>query len=316
VGKDTRVTLHVRGAAESVTFIGNDGQVRRGTDFAIPAGGGTLAINHKPGLLLCWLDQPGQEAQGLWPAVPDLSKAESISLPSARKLKGTAENFQIKTDAPVLFHVRMAAPSVILLKRGSEEPFVEVNGESTLMDAYLPAGTAQLCLRAVGGGALSATAEFTANRVTLVTEGLGPEVLLAPGDSRLFSFEVKQAGMVGVGVHASSDVIESELLSSNGKSLGKGTVQKFELKPGIYLLALQSPAQGEPVRAQAAVVGIVQPSTDPPEEVIRKYFEPEEAPPQFTSRRRAEPVASEEYTSESEGEGIEENSESIEQPED
>jgi hypothetical protein len=166
----------------------------------------------------------------------------------------------------------------------------------------------------VGGGALSATAEFTASRVTPVGEGLGPEVLLAPGDSRLFSFEVKQEGMVGVGVHASSDVIESELLSSTGKSLGKGTVQKFNLKPGIYLLALQAPAQGVPVRAQAAVVGIVPPGTDPPEDVIRKYFGPEEAPPQFTSRRRATPVESQEYTSESEEEGVEEDSESIEEP--
>ena len=315
VGKDTRVTLHARGVAESVTFVGNDGQVLHGTDFAIPAGGGTLGINHGAGLLLCWLDQPGREAQGLWPAVPDLSKAESISLPSARKLKGTTETFQIKTDAPVLLHVRMAAPSVILLKRGSDEQFVEINGESTRMDAYLPAGTAQLCLRAVGGGTLSATAEFTASKVTAVSEGLGPEVLLAPGDSRLFSFEVKQAGMVGVGVHASSDVIESELLSSNGKSLGKGTVQKFDLKPGIYLLALQAPAQGVPVRAQAAVVGIVPPGTDPPEEVIRKYFGPEEAPPQFTSRRRAQAIESEEYTNESEEEGTDEGEpESTEQP--
>jgi hypothetical protein len=162
----------------------------------------------------------------------------------------------------------------------------------------------------VGGGALSAIAEFTASRVTPLTEGLGPEVLLAPGDSRLFSFEVKQPGMVGIGVHASSDVIESELLSSNGKSLGKGTVQKFTMQPGIYLLAIQAPAQGEPVRARAAVVGIVPPGTDPPEEVIRKYFEPEEAPPQFTSRRKATPIEAEEYTGESEGEGIEEEPDS------
>ena len=175
-----------------------------------------------------------------------------------------------------------------------------------MIDAYLPAGTSQLCLRAVGGGTLSASVEFTASQVTPVGEGLGPEVLLAPGDSRIFSFEVKQAGMVGIGVRASSDVIESELFSSSGKSLGKGTVQKFDLQPGIYLLALQAPAQGEPVRARPAVVGIVPPGTDPPEEVIRKYFEPEESPPQFTSRRRTTPIEQEEYTGESEEEGIEE----------
>jgi hypothetical protein len=174
------------------------------------------------------------------------------------------------------------------------------------MDVYLPAGISQLCLRAVGGGNLTASVEFTASRVTSIGEGLGPEVLLAPGDSRLFSFEVKQAGPVGFGVRASSDVIESELLSRSGKSLGKGTIQKANLQPGIYLLAIKAPAQGAPVRAMPAVVGIVPPSTDPPEDVIRKYFEPEEAPPQFTSSRRATPIESEEYAGESEGEGIEE----------
>jgi hypothetical protein len=314
--KDSRVTLHVRGAAESVTFVGSEGQVLRGEDIAVPSGGGMIAISHKPGLLLCWLDQSGREGQGLWPAAPDLSKAETISLPAVRKLKGTAETFQIKTDAPVLLHVRMAAPSVTLLKQGSEAQVVEVHADSTLMDAYLAAGTSQICLRSVGGGALSASAEFTASRVTPVSEGLGPEVLLAPGDSRIFSFEVKQAGMIGVGVHASADVIESELLSSSGKSLGKGTVQKFTLQPGIYLLALQAPAQGEPVRARPAVVGIVPPSTEPPEEVIRKYFGPEEAPPQFMSRRRATPIESEEYAGESEDEGIGEAPDSVEEPED
>ena len=195
----------------------------------MPAGGGTLEIIMNPGLLLCWLDQRGAEAQGLWPATPDLSKAEPISLPSARKLEGTAEAFQIKTDAPVLLHVRMAAPSVSLLKRASGEPEVEVHPDRTLMDAYLPAGTSQLYLRSIGGGSLSASVEFTGSPVTSIGEGLGPEVLLAPGDSRLFSFEVKQAGPVGVGVRASSDVIESELLIQQRKISREGNDSKIRI---------------------------------------------------------------------------------------
>jgi hypothetical protein len=322
------VRLHVRGSAESVTFMGNGGQVLRGLDFELPAGGGNLEIKHQPGLLLCWLDLQGHEAQGLWPAAPDLSKAELISLPATRKLRGSTGAFQIKTGTPILLHVRMASPSVSLLKRAfgekqvgvhqyageqqvgvheyAGEQQVGVHEDGTVMDAYLPVGTSQLCLRAVGGAELSGFAEFTASQVTSIGEGLGPEVLLAPGDSRLFSFKVKQPGLVGIGVRASSDVVESELLSSSGKSLGKGTVQKANLQPGIYLLSLKAPAQGESIRARPAVVGIVPPGTDPPEEVIRKYFEPEEAPPQFTSSRRATPIESEEYTGESDGDGIEE----------
>jgi hypothetical protein len=181
------------------------------------------------------------------------------------------------------------------------------------MDVYLPAGISQLCLRSIGGASLSTSIEFIASRVTAIGEGLGPEVLLAPGDSRLYSFEMMQSGLVGIGIRASSDVIESELFSSSGKSLGRGTVQKTYLKAGIYLLEIRAPAQGEPVLARPALVGIVPPGTDPPLDVIRKYLEPEEAPPQFTSGRREKPNKSEEYSDESDKEGeegIEEESDS------
>ncbi len=307
------VTLHIRGAAESSTFIGNNGQVLRGSNFIVPAGTAILEIVHKSGMLLCWLDRPGKEAQGLWPAAPDLTRTESIDLPATRKLRGGAAAFQIKLSSPALLHVRMASPSVSLLRRASGETETEVHQDHTLMDAYLPTGTSQLFLRSIGGGSLAASAEFTGNPVTPIGEGLGPEVLLAPGASRLFSFEVKQEGPVGIGVRASSDVIETELLTGNGKSMGKGTVQKFDLKPGIYLLSLQAPEQGTPVRARPAVVGIVQPSTGPPEDEIRKYLGPEEAPPRFTSRRRETPYGEEEYQEESGEEGSDEYSEPAEE---
>jgi hypothetical protein len=305
--KQAPVSLHVRGSADEVTFLGNDGRVVRGIDFAVPDSGGRIEIKHRPGLVLCWLEQEGRAVQGLWPVTPDLSKAEPVSLPSVRRLRGSSGIFQIKTEKPILLHVRMAAGSVSLLKRASGEPQVDAHQEVTMLDVYLPEGVSQLCLRSIGGAELSASAEFTASPVTSIGEGLGPEVLLAPGDARLFSFEVKQPGLVGIGVRASADVVESELLSSSGKSLGKGTVQKANLQPGVYLLSIKAPAQGEPVRARAAVVGIVPPGTDPPEDVIRGYFGPEDAPPQFTSSRRAELRESEEYIDQAnEEEGTEE----------
>jgi hypothetical protein len=301
--KNMPVAVHVRGAAESITFLGDNGQVLRGSDFIAPESQGTLEIAHGAGLVLSWLDQTGKEAQGLWPSTPSLAKAEQIDLPAARKMRAAAEAFQIKTDAPILLHVRMAAPSISLLKRTAEESEVEVHPSQTLVEAYLPQGTSLLYLRSIGWNPLSASIEFTGSPLIPISEGLGSEVLLSPGDARLFSFEVKQSGPVGVGVRASSDVIESEVFSSNGKSLGKGTVQKFDLKPGTYLLAIRAPKEGSPVRAQPAVVGILLPSTGPPEEVIRKYLEPEEPKPQFTSRRRQTPIEPEGNEGESEQEG-------------
>lgn len=276
-------TLHVRGAAESVALLSNSGQVLRGNDIVVPPGGGTLETTHRSGLLLCWLDPPGNEFSGLWSS-SSTPETETISLPATRRLLTEEQAFKIRVDKPVLLHVRMAAPSITLLKRAAEQPEVGIHPEHTIMEGYLPAGTSELRLRSIGGGPLSGSLELTASPLTPIGEGLGPEVLLAPGDSRLFSFEVKQSGPVGVGVRASSDVVETELLSSNGRSLGRGTVEKADLEPGIYLLVLKAPASGTPVSARPAVVGIERPSTGPPDDVIRKYLDPETASPQFSSQ--------------------------------
>jgi hypothetical protein len=308
-------SIHIRGTVVSTTFFGNNGRAIHGNDFAAPSGGGILEIVHEQGLLLCWMDQAGKEAKGLWPSTPDTAKAEVLSLPASRNLKTSSEAFQIKTPAPVLLHVRMPAQSISMLKRASEEPEIAVHPGYTLIEAYLPAGTSQFYLRSIGGSPLSGSVEFTASPIISISEGLGPAVLLGPGDSRIFSFEVKLAGPVGIGVRASSDVIEAELLSSKGKSIGKGTVQKFNLDPGIYLLVLRAPTEGAPVRVQPAVVGVVPPSTGPPEDVIRKYLGPETAPPQFTSSHQQTPDESEEYRDESEQEGQEGSIEDVESPE-
>jgi hypothetical protein len=312
--KHLPVTLHTRGATENVTYISDSGQVFHGSDFTAPPGAGTLEVSHGPGLALCWLDQPGNETQGLWPEIPDPSKTETLSLPAIRNLHRAIEAFSIKTPIPILLKIRISSPFISMIRRASGDSEVEVHPNQTIMETYLPEGTSQLYLKAAGGGSLSGPAEFTGSPIRRVGEGLGPEFLLAPGDSRTFSFEVKQEGPVGVGVRASSDVVESELLSSNGKSLGKGTVREFNLKPGIYLLVLRAPAQGDPVRARPAIVGIDLPSTGPPEDVIRKYLMPEDSQPPFTSRRQTAPPPNG-YAVESEPEGAIAEPESMEEPE-
>jgi hypothetical protein len=274
-------TLHIRGAAVAATLMGNDGTVSRGMDIVLPPGGGTLEVTHNPGMVLCWLDRTGDETDGLWPG-NELSDARAADLPSIHSLDGAVETFKIKTEKPILLHIRTASPSISLLKRGSEKPEIEVHPDGTLIEAYVPRGEAQLSLRAVGERSLFGTVEFTATPVTEIGEGLGPEVLLAPGGSRLFSFEVKTEGPVGVGIQASSDLVESILLSSRGEVLSGGTSQFPNLKPGTYLLALRAPARGEPIHARPAVVGIVPPGDGPPEEVIRNYVQPAEASGEFT----------------------------------
>jgi hypothetical protein len=182
---------------------------------------------------------------------------------------------------------------------------VDVHARGTVVHAYLPPGESDLFLRAAGGAVLHGTVELITTPVTPAGEGLGPEVLLSAGQSHLFSFEVTRKGPVGIGVRASSDVVDCHLLDSAGARIGSGVVQMPDLTPGTYILALTAPGDAQPIRARPALAGLEPPSSGPPEEIIWSYVHPEEPGTSFTSRR-AEPetpasVAAEDSTSEEAG---------------
>jgi hypothetical protein len=301
---DRTLTLHVRGAREEPLLIGLSGEISRGTDLPVGPAGGTLLIRHAPGLILAWVDRPGSEAEDLWSRGP--MTTTPVDPPASIRLDAPATALRLTSKDPVLLKLRAASPSVTLLRRGEAPPEVEIHPSDTLLDAYLPAGTADLQLRAVAGGALGGRAELTTTPVTPIGEGLGPEVLLAAGETRLYSFQVDRKGPVGIGVRASADVVKCVLLSSSGRRLGSGVTQLSHLTPGTYLLALTAPSDGNPVKARPALAGLKQPDTGPPEEVVRSYTAPEAESPGFTSRvaPAARPVLSED-----DGEPDEENTE-------
>jgi hypothetical protein len=285
-------TVHVRGARGEPVLVSSDGHTGRGNDLGAPSAGGTLLVPHGPGRLLVWLDAPGAEAAGLWPE--GLSpRPVAVDPPASLPLSGPAQLFRVELKKPALVHLRSATPGVTLVRRESGAPELSLHAEATSLDVWLPAGHAEIGMRAFAGATLAGTAELTATDVTPIGEGLGPEVLLPPGATRLFSFEVPRPGPVGVGVRADADVVETRLLSREGRLLGEGTVQMAELEAGTYLVALHVPADAKPVVARPAVAGLNVPETGPPEDVVRKYLEPEEEAPAFSARRVEGQVAPE-----------------------
>jgi hypothetical protein len=277
-------TLHVRGAAGPATYVRADGRVERGADFPVGAGG-WLGVPHGAGLVLCWADPPGAEAPDL--AVP--VAAAEVALPSAVRLSGRARAVKVAAGEPIVLHLRSATPMVTLLRLDGAPPRVEIHAQGASLDAYLPGGTAELTLRGLADAALHGSAELTATPVTPIGEGLGPEVLLAPGATRTFSFRVESRRAVGIGVRAGSDVVEATLSDAAGAALGHGVVQMPTLEPGAYLLALRAPETAAPVRARPALAGLSLPDSGPPEDVIRTYLEPEQPRAVFAATRVAVP---------------------------
>ena len=264
-------TVHIRGASEAV-LLGADGRVRRGREITTGGSGGSLLLWHGPGRLLCWLDRGGGLAEALWGLVGNLT-ASTVAPPAALSLHGKAMLVRVELGHPALLHLRTATPVATRLVRPEGEPEIELHPNGCMLDAYLPSGSAELGLRAVSGLELAGSAELTASGITAIDEGLGPESLLPPGETRGFGFTVTREGPVGVGVRADSDAVTCTLLDRVGRPLGSGVVLMTTLTPGQYVLTLHAPARSGPAKVRPAVVGIRPPDTGPPAEVVRRYLE-------------------------------------------
>lgn len=279
------LALHVRGAEGEPLLVSSDGSVARGSDLTAGTGGGTLLVPHGVGPLLAWLDRDTEPGEGLWGNVK-APAAREVTVPAVVTLEGAAVLLRLSPTSPVMLHLRSATPAITRWKRGDVVPQIEAHPSGCDLDVYLPAGPAEIGLRALAGRALWGTAELTATPVLPTGEGLGPEVLLGAGGTRAFSFEVARNGPVGIGVRADSDVVETTLWTAGGKKLGSGVVQMPQLSPGSYVLAIHAPAGSRPVVARPALAGIKPPSLDPPDEVIQSYVAPPEGA-SFSATRAA-----------------------------
>jgi len=278
-------TLHVRGGRGEAVFLSAQGFVGRGKDLALDSAG-VLRIEHGVGPFLAWLDRPGSETTDLW-ARADAARSLDISLPALVPLEGPASLLRFKLEQPALLHVSSAASLVTLLRGDSGKALADIHPNGTTWDVFRPAGPVELLVRPFAGQSLAGILKITATPVTPIDEGLGPETLLAPGQARLFSFRVQRRGAVGIGVRATTDVVETLLMSEGGETLGRGALQMPLLDPGTYLLALTAPADAAPVTARAAVAGLRPQDTGPPEEVLRAYLTPERTPTAFSGPRGA-----------------------------
>lgn len=257
-------TLEIRGALKESRFLSAEGVIRTGQRIQLNGGGGILWVPHAPGLLsVQWQREAANSPATQKPDIP---------IPSRSKLQGLAQGFVVEPKEGMLLRVTTEVGVELGVPLpGGERHWLQPTGG--VVNLYLPAGRAELNLRALAGGQLSGYLELTALPLIDIGEGLGSEVLLPPGGGRAFRFHLSQPSPLGVGVRAIPDRASCELLDSRGSTLGTGVVQRHELVAGDYVLLVSAPAEGEPLRIRPALVGLQRPGSGPPEEVIRIYLE-------------------------------------------
>jgi hypothetical protein len=330
---DGQLRLHVSGNVQAM-WLENGGRIVSGNDIAI-RDSGFLWLQHQPGIIVAWLDAPG--AQGS-KTLSDWFKSfqeTSVKPPQTVSLRGKSQVLNFNLERASMLHVRTSVPVVTHFVVEGQPPLTEAHLQGANINLLAPAGTSRLILRAIGTDSLSGSASIVATEAHNLSEGAGPQTLLAPGDARLYSFDLKQQTQLGIGVRASSDVTHSVLYNDRGAVQSQGVVQMPTLAPGRYYLTVEMPADSAPVLVQPIVFGLKKPDTRPPFEILRRYVEardsneallyvpsepePETAAPgarHMKAKRRARPAPeeSEESAAPPEGEGEEGAGEGAEPP--
>ena len=262
--------------AEDAVWRGVDGVVDRGTSLRLgPSPGGHLTLKHGVGWLAARLagteTGSGGESQKDLGFVAEVGLARPISPPARVELSGNSR-WQIETTEPVVLHLQSPGPVAAWVDNGSSRTQAGVFPRG--MGIHLPTepGVTELLVRGLGGQELSGFLEVRSSPVVEIGEGIGPEVLLKPGETRFYRFVVGESGTVGFGARAESGEVEGWLLDRSGTVLGQGAVQMAELEAGEYFFALSLGVDELPVRVRPAVVGLEGPGNGPPPEVIEDYL--------------------------------------------
>lgn len=254
--------LNVSGG--TATFVGADGRISRGNPISV-SGPGQLILDHGAGLVALWLERDGQSP---WPK----AEPKSITLPQSMSLEGQAMAFRLDPTQPLLLNVSTDAPVIVNLEQNGRRD-LQLFPTGAEFHRYIAAGEAVLTLYSTHEGPLSGTLNMMATPVLPVSEGIGSPVVLAPGATALFGFEVKTIGNIGVGLRSDPDLAIARLLDAKGQVLGEGINQLKQLEPGYYLLEARAPADAPTLIVRPSVVGLSPPPAGPPPEIINDYLQ-------------------------------------------
>ncbi|MBE9502621.1 MAG: hypothetical protein IME96_00415 [Proteobacteria bacterium] len=266
--KDRLLKLHIFGEDSEATIIERKGEIKRGKSLTIEEGA-NIAIKHGPGLLLALISNDAYDIG----QTERYTHVTRVDPPETVTLKGEATVMKFNRDKASMLSMKSNVPVIAHISTGTAAPRIELFPQGANLNIYLPEGLSTVTLYSATSERMSGLAEVVTTDMMSVEEGLGPPVMLPPGATRLFTFDITREGSVGIGVKASADMVNCRLLDESGHVIGNGVVQMHRLTPGKYIMAVDSPPDGIPVEIQAAVVGTKPPATGPPDKIIRKYLD-------------------------------------------
>lgn len=278
----TERIVEVEGAARCVLSLEN-GQRRSGCRNVLPAGrAAQLVVEHIEGPLRALTYAPGARIAALFPEGPAAAAtATPLGEARAEQLSGVSmmRTFEVAKEAAV--HLR-ASSGVCAISGisggggggGASGPVLASGGfgRGCALDVVLRAGKYTARIRAFAQVPLAGIAAWTESKVTSVAEGVAEESWIAPGATRMFRFEVKAPGKVGLGLRVGAETLSCALFDPERRVMGEGCQQYVSLAPGVYLLRVSASPGAEPQRVRPVVFGLAGSRIDVPPEYLKDFF--------------------------------------------
>jgi hypothetical protein len=259
--------------AEHCTLILADGSRHRDCAGVLPAGqDATLMVMHAGGPVraVAWTSQ--DYLQALWGGKTPATPAKALGPSRAVALSSPVMHRTIELDEAAVIHLTSDTGVCAL---ASSRSLIDVEGAARGCDIHrlLEPGEYQFMVRSFGEIPLKGAMMWSKEPVKTLQEGIGQEEWLAPGEVRMFRFEMKSAGQIGMGIQVDADVLECVVLDSDHRESGRGCQQYLGLDPGSYLLTVRAPPGLAPARFRPVLLGLAGGKSEIPVEYLREFFQ-------------------------------------------
>ncbi len=235
--------------------------------------GAELVIEHDVSPLRAMVFTPGREKWarlGLeLPVVAGSALQPAVAVPL---LQGRIDRTLVVSQGSV---VRVAAESGVCgLFRGNDLLAVDGTDTGCELVRVLTPGTYRLLVRPFANRPQPGSLRWLAEPVTALSEGVAQEFWLAPGEVRLFTFDTKAKGKIGVGLQAKSENLECAVYNDGYQPVGEGCHQYLTLDKGRFLLTVRSPNRpgAAPIAVKPVLLGLSGESNEVPADYLMNFF--------------------------------------------
>jgi hypothetical protein len=271
----TARALHIEGEHDlRCTLVLDDGTLLPRCRGDLPANHGAVVhVVHHGQPWRAWVSSDSDAAARMGPPPTGNAWLTALPVQAGREVALSGSVVDRRIDLPSAALVQFQSSAGVCAVVDGEHVVTSGGGASgCTLTRVLAAGPHRVVVRGFAGASLVGSLSYTAEPLAVLDEGVGPTAVLAPGDTRAYTFTLPRSGPVGIGVQAPADVLRCALVDVDDVVRGTGCHQLTMLPAGRYVLRVESGEARAPLSFAPVVRGLKGGPVDVPPEVLRELL--------------------------------------------